>query len=68
MILNERTKTAKEIIDQFFYNLKSLEGMDQDTALILQTLWVEGRLGRDELLSELEIARARDGNDVSEEA
>ncbi|MFC2055058.1 hypothetical protein ACFLV7_12310 [Chloroflexota bacterium] len=63
MAKNERTKTAREIIDQFLNNLGSLEGMDQDTALIIQTLWNEDKLGRDELLSELENARAREGAD-----
>lgn len=53
----ETPKTASEIINQFFASLKSLERMDKDTALILQRLWKEGNLGRDELLLELENER-----------
>ena len=57
MTNKEEKKTAREIIEQFFDNLESLEGMDKDNAKIIQTLWKEGKLGRDELLSELEKAR-----------
>ena len=68
MAKNESTKTAREIIDQFFSDLGNIEGIDQETAVILKNLWNEGKLGRDELLSELENARTREGNDGSEEA
>jgi hypothetical protein len=68
MAKDDSTKTAREIIDQFFSGLEGLEGMDKDTAIILQQLWNEGKLGRDELLSELENARAREGIDDSEKA
>lgn len=52
-----KNKTAKEIIDKFFENLNSLDGMDENTAAIIQKLWGEDRLGRDELLSSLEEGR-----------
>jgi len=68
MAKDESTKTAREIIDQFFSDLGDLDGMDQGTALIIKNLWNEGELGRDELLSELENARVREGNDGSEKA
>jgi len=68
MAKNESTKTAREKIDQFFSDLGDLEGIDQETVLILKNLWKEGKLGRDELLSELENVRAREGNDGSEKA
>ncbi len=63
MAKDDSTKTARERIDQFFLDIEGLEGMDKETALILQRLWNDGQLGRDELLSELENARAREGND-----
>ena len=67
MVKYKSIKTAREIIDQFFIDLVDLKGMDQNAALILLTLWNEGKLGRDELLTELENARAREGNDGSKE-
>jgi len=68
MAKNESTKAAREIIGQFFSDLEDLEGMDQGTAQIIKNLWEEGKLGREELLSELETARSREGNDGSEKA
>jgi hypothetical protein len=62
---NEETKTAKEIIDQFFNNLTTLEGMDLVTANIINNLWNQGKLNRDELLSELDKERSlKDKNDT----
>lgn len=62
MARTKRNKTAGEILEQFISNLGNLEGMDQDIAIIIQSLWKEGKLGRDELWSELERVRTRGGN------
>ena len=68
MTIKEEKKTAREIIDLFFDNLESLQGMDKDTAIIIQSLWSEDKLGRDELLTELEKARTKEVDNGSEEA
>jgi len=59
MTESNKTLTAREIIDKFFSELGGLNGMDQDTAFVIQDLWVKGKLGRDELLSELEKLRTK---------
>jgi len=66
--MTKKNKNAIEIIDQFFSDLGGLEGMDKDIAIIIQGLWNEGKLGRDELLSEFERMRARTGDDDTEKA
>jgi len=63
----EGTKTARETINEFFSNLTKIEGMDNDTATIIQRLWNEDRLGRDELLSEFEASRTREREHGEEE-
>ncbi len=64
---NEELKTAKEIIDQFFNNLIHLDGMDPDTANIINNFWNQSKMNRDELLSELEKDRSRKvANDTKE--
>ena len=61
------TKTAKEIIDHFFSQLEEIPDMDQKTTLLIQKLWMEDRLGRDELLSELVKSRSGKGNNDPKE-
>lgn len=63
MAKKKTTKTASELISSFFSNLGNLEGMDNDIANVIQNLWKEGKLGRDELLSEFEQVRTREGHD-----
>ncbi|MCD4674169.1 MAG: hypothetical protein K8R77_16015 [Anaerolineaceae bacterium] len=59
-------ETAREIIDHFFSELKNLEGVDQETANIIQTLWNEEKLGKDELMTALETARKKGADDEKE--
>ena len=68
MAKDERTKTAREQLAQFFDDLGGLAGMDQETVHILQDLWNKDKLGRDELLAELENVRSREGKDGKDEA
>ena len=66
-ISKEKTiMTAKEIIDHFFCDLCELEGMDSKTAQIIHELWKKNKLGRDELLTELENARTSEVKNGSE--
>ena len=66
--MTKKNKNAIEIINRFFSDLGGLEGMDKDIAIAIQELWNEGKLGRDELLSELERVRARAGDDDTKKA
>ncbi|MBC8507224.1 MAG: hypothetical protein H8D34_20360 [Chloroflexi bacterium] len=67
-VKEDTKKNAREIINDVFSNLTKIEGMDSETATIIQRLWCEDRLGRGELLSELESSRTREGEHDDEEA
>ena len=66
--MTKKNQNAIEMINQFFSDLGGLEGMDKEIAIVIQELWKEGKLGRDELLSELERARVRAGDDDTKKA
>lgn len=68
MMSSNGTKTAGEIINEFISNLENIEGMDKETAKIIQKLWGEDKLGRDELLFEFKTARTKDGKYAEEKA
>jgi len=68
MMSSNGTKTAGEIINEFISNLENIGGMDKETAKIIQKLWSEDNLGRDELLSELKAARNKEGEYAEEKA
>lgn len=68
MTSDKGMKTAREIINEFFSGLEKIEGMDKETASIIQKLWSEDKLGRDEMLSELKAARNKEGEHGEKEA
>lgn len=59
-------QSAREIINTFFADLQNLDRMDPGVANIIQVLWNEKKLGRDELLSALNEARKKRGVDFHE--
>ena len=61
-----RHLSASEISEAFFHNLKEIEGMNPKVAEIIQDLWSQGRLGRDELLTALLESRSRGNRDDKE--
>ncbi len=68
MTNTENLNTAREAINQFFSNLETIDGMDNETAKVIQKLWNENNLGRDELLSKLDAIRDKEGQHGEEEA
>lgn len=68
MTNTENVNTAGEVINQFFSNLEAIDGMDNETARVIQKLWNENNLGRDELLSKLKALRDKEGQHGEEEA
>ena len=64
----ENLNTAREVINQFFLSLEAINGMDNETATVIQKLWNEDNLGKDELLSKLEALRDKEGQHGEEEA
>lgn len=68
MACNTGIKSAREIINDFFSSLTKIEEIDIETVTIMQKLWGEDRLGRDELLFELEASRTRESKHDEEEA
>lgn len=57
MLQSKNTKSAKEIIDDFFNNLDSIDGIDQDTASVIKSLWNDNKLIKEELMKALEKQR-----------
>ncbi len=59
--------SASNIIDAFFRDLKQIEGMDPQVAEIIQDLWGQDRLSRDELLKALSESRSGGNRDDEEQ-
>ncbi len=68
MANTEEIKSAQEIINEFFTNLSTLDGIDDKTAAAIQKLWNEDNLHRDELLSKLKTLRDMEAQGGEEEA
>jgi hypothetical protein len=62
-----RHLSASEIIEAFFRDLKEIEGMNPEVVEIIQDLWSQDRLGKDELLTALRESRSRGNRDGNEE-
>jgi hypothetical protein len=63
MSINNKQKHAREIINDFICELKEIDGMNDQVAEVIQVLWKNGNLRRDELLSELKKLRDEDSAD-----
>jgi hypothetical protein len=63
MTKKSQQKPAGEMINEFFGELNNLEGMDEQVAKIIQDLWKNGKLRRDELTSELKRIRSGASSD-----
>ena len=50
---------ASEILEAFFKNLKQIEGMDEGVANLIQDLWKQDKLSKEELLKALNVSRKR---------
>ena len=63
----DHQKHAREIIDDFFNELRDLNGMNNKIAEVIQDLWRSGTLQREDLLSELKNLREKESSDEQED-
>jgi len=57
--MTDRIRSGQEVLDEFFTEIASMEGVDQDVANIVENLYREGKLTDTNLSNEL--ARIREG-------
>jgi len=57
--MTDRIRSGQEILEEFFTEIASIEGVDQDVANIVENLYREGKLTDTNLSNEL--ARIREG-------
>ena len=57
--MTDRIRSGQEVLDEFFTEIASIEGVDQDVANIVISLYREGKLSDTNLSNEL--ARIREG-------
>ena len=56
-------KSGKEILDDFFEEISSIENVDKKIAELLQELYANGKLTDKNVANELQKIRNEDGND-----
>lgn len=45
--MSEKVKSGKEMLDDFFSNIKNIEGVDESIAIMIQELYQQGKLTTD---------------------
>lgn len=59
----EEIKSGKELCDEYFEGLVSVEGIDVGLGSILKELYGKGQLTTDDVLSTLKVVREGDKNE-----
>jgi len=59
----EEIKSGKELCDEYFEGLVSIEGVDVDLASMLKELYGKGQLTTDKVLSTMKNMREGDKNE-----
>lgn len=60
--MESKVKSGKEILDDFFENIESIENVDKDIAKMLADLYTQGKLTDVNVKNELPKLRVKDGN------
>jgi hypothetical protein len=59
---NNQVKSGKEILEDFFENIQSIENVDKSLAQSLTNLYAQGKLSDKNIINELFELRIKDGN------
>ena len=60
--MESNVKSGKEILDDFFENIESIENVDKDIAKMLANLYEENKLTDINVKNELPKLKLKDGN------
>lgn len=60
--MGDKVKSGKEILDDFFENIESIENVDKDIAKMLADLYKQNKLTDVNVKNELPKLRVKDGN------
>ena len=60
--MDDKVKSGKEILDDFFANISTIKGVDKTIAESLSSLYKQGKLTDVNLKNELQKLREKDGN------
>lgn len=60
--MESKVKSGKEILDDFFENIESIENIDKDIAKMLADLYAQGKLTDITVKNELPKLPVKDGN------
>ena len=60
--MESKVKSGKEILDDFFENIESIENVDKDIAKMLTDLYAQGKLTDVNVKNELPKLPVKDGN------
>lgn len=60
--MKNKVKSGKEIVDDFFKNIKNIDGVDKDIAKMLTNLYENDKLTEINVKNELPKLRIQDGN------
>jgi len=61
--MDEKIKSGKEVLDEFFHTLKEIPGVDEDVADVLLTLYQSKKLSARNLSNALSKMREEQAND-----
>ena len=61
--MTDRIRSGQEVLDEFFTEIASVEGVDQDVANIVENLYREGKLTDTNLSNELARIRGEKTSD-----
>lgn len=60
--MESKVKSGKEILDDFFENIESIENVDKDIAKMLADLYIKGKLTDVNVKNELPKLPVKDAN------
>ena len=60
--MDKKVKSGKEILDEFFANISSLEKVDKELAESLASLYHQGKLTDTNVKNEIQKIRDKNGN------